>query len=211
MIDIMNEKFENLIENKLKIEQEKILLGGNVYKNRNFLPSLVVTPDKFDGLIEDLTMIQSICYQFSEDIVRLHADLFHDYEFDKDTNEDHPIYRILNEIAVPIVAKLSIANESAKDIKHKLSIDKQGTIYGDEYCFIAIILNEIFAVYTSLLSLTLSRKYLDESYVSAIKDRLGFLINPFYEELRQKFNVVQCNLATENLEALEELDSKTIH
>ena len=209
MADIMNEKFEKVIENKIKMEEEKILLGGSLYKNRNSLPSLIITPDNFNDLTNDLLMIQGICHQFSEDIVRLHADLFHDYGFnlDKDIKEDHPIYHLLNEIAVPIVAKLSLAQESAKDIENKLSIDKQGTIHGDEYCFISIALNELFAVYTSLLSLTLSRKYLDENYVNAIRERLSFLIHPQYEEMRQKFKVVQCNIIAEN----EERNFKTIH
>jgi len=216
MEDIMDKKFENLVIEKEKLETEKLRLGGAIYKNRNLLPSLIITEDNFKKITEDLEMIKKICHQFSEDIVRLHADLFCNYGFNEnhEKNQCSPIYSIINEIAVPLVAKLSIAKEQSEDGKRKVNAEliktKESTIYGDEYCFISIILNELFPTYTGLVSLMLGRTYFDENYLKVIKERMNFLIHPFYEELRKNFKVVEILRIIPN-PLHSELDSITIH
>lgn len=212
MADIMNKKFEDLVVEKEKIETEKLRLGGVIYKNRNLLPSLIITEDNFEKAIYDLKMVQKICNQFSEDIVRLHADLFCYYGFN-DNPEKHqtsPIYAILNEMAVPIVAKLGISKENAEEVEKKVNAEviqkKKSTIYGDEYCFIAIILNEIFPIYSGLVSLLLGRVYFNENYLTVITERMNFLMHPSYEALRKSFKVVEILRMFSN-----NLDSVTVH
>lgn len=197
MADIMNKKFDQLVIEKEKIETEMMKLGGVIYKNRNLLPSLTITADNLGKITSDLKMIQKICDQFSEDIVRLHADLFVHYGFNDcmEESQSNPIFSILNELAVPIVAKLGIAKRNAGDIAIKVNQEvshkNESTLYGAEYCFISIILNEIFPIYTGLISLALGRLYFDENYLDVLKQRIGFLLHPSYEALRKGFKVVE--------------------
>lgn len=208
----MSKELDNLIDKKEKFDTEMMKLGGVIYKNRNLLPSLIITEDNLEKITYDLKMIQKICDQFSLDIIRLHADLFVYYGFN-DNPEKHqasPIYAILNEMAVPIVAKLGISKESADDLEKKVNAQviqkNESIIYGEEYCFISIILNEIFPIYTGLVSLFLGRVYFDENYLTVIRERMNFLMHPSYEELRKSFKVVEILRIVSNIS-----NSVTIH
>jgi len=212
MADIMNKKFDEIVNAKEKLENERIQFGGIIYKNRNLLPSLIITEDNFHKIIDDLNMIQKICNQSSQDIVRLHADLFCHYGFydNHEKNQNSPIYAIINEMSIPIVAKLGIAKENADDLEKKINTDiiqkKKSTIYGEEYCFISIILNEIFPIYTGLVSFLLGRVYFDENYLEVIRQRLDFLMHPSYEALRKSFKVVEILRIISN-----PIDTVTVH
>jgi len=191
----MEKKYE--LHNKEKIEEEKILLGGNIYKNANYLPLIKVRSEDTASLREDLNIIDKIGKQFVEDIIRLHADLYIILACDQEDNKDIPINRVMNEIAIQTCAKINLALEQVREITQIIADYNRNKplniqLSGKQYCFISILLNELFMTYTSLIVILLSKRYIDEIYINAIRERLNLLMSAQYEQLRQKFQTVQC-------------------
>lgn len=194
---MLENELEKRIQNKSKLEEEKKLLGGAIYRVRHSLPNLIVNDDNFEIFIKDLRQIDKVCSQFGEDIVRLHADLHVAYEMHLEQNQESHINTIISEIAIPLCAKIHLAQYQARELLSFISkceedgVHDSANITGDDYCFIILMLHELFMIYTSLITLLLSKNYIDNNYIDAIRDRLFFMIHPEYELLRKKFNVVE--------------------
>lgn len=192
---MMDKKLETLLRNEKKMEEEKILFGGNIYKNINYLKSIRVTNENIDLLKENLNSIEKIGNQFVEDIIRLHAELYLILGGDKEDNNNNSTSSLVNEISIKTCSIINLALQEIRQI-NQMIVDcdaKNSDVYlsGKDYCFIAIFLHELFMSYSSLVVILLSKRYLDESYVNAIRERLNLLMSIQYESLRQNFNTVQ--------------------
>ena len=203
----MTKEFEDTLGFQLKMESEKQLFGGNIYAMAHKFPSLYITNDteqdsldcyRLESFLNYTKLINHISASCGSDLALLFAESYKLYEIDEDTIIHHDIKnKFIIDFCTEALAHLSLAlNQSEKLLQkinsYDLNEEVNLEISGNDYCFIVMILNNLFYYYTTIVNFILNKQYLNIEFIKSISERLSFIVSDEFESLRRMFKVIEC-------------------
>ncbi len=217
----MTKSFEDTLGIQFKMESEKKLFGGSIYDMAHKFPSIYIksikdkeNDESYDcyneeSFIKHVELLHNLIDTCGKDISLYFAKTYKLYEINDDTqNTDHN--KAIVTFCTDALAHLSLTlNQSGKlldkvnDLKNnkeiykktKLTIDEIKyfyTIDGTEYCFIAMVLMNLFYYYTTVFNFILHRSYLDNEVITNIRETLSFIVSNEFDSIRRIFKVIEC-------------------
>jgi hypothetical protein len=189
---------------------ERKLFGGNIYSSAHKFPSIYITNNKedlehnvynleyFTKYIKLINDMSTIC---GEDIAKLFAEIFKIYNISEDGINHSTQDEMIISFCTEALAHLSLAmNQSGKLINlieasfDPLSIRQQSNyeIEGKDYCFIVIVLNNLFHYYSTIINIVMQKRYLNTEFVRSISERLALILSYEFETMRRMFKVLEC-------------------
>ncbi len=183
--------FSDILNKKEQLEDEKILFGGEIYQYRHSLPHITIDLSNNEDYRMYVSRVKKVADQFGADICHLFAELCLLYNIVDDSDIKNPVKLSIQQIGSHILGKIALAMLQAKKIEEKILASDDCEILGEEYCFIAIMLQDLFNTYSFMISFLSRKRYLNEQFIISIKERLTFLISGAFEELKEMFMVVQ--------------------
>lgn len=215
----MTENFDDAIKIGLKREQEKQLFGGNLYEMAHKLPTIYITKNikesvdgiqntyNLESLINYTRVVRDISDSCGRDLALLFAELYKLYEIGIDNILPNPqnmfINTMITDFCTEAIALLSLALSQSEKLLEILNSDKDRNnleieITGNNYCFIVIILKNLFYYYSTIVNFITSKRYLNSDFISSISERLAFIVSNEFESIRRMFKVVECYKAIES-------------
>ena len=203
----MTKTFEDTLGIQLKMEMEKQLFGGNIYAMAHKFPSLYITNDegqntrdcdRLESFINYTKLINHIADSCGSDLALLFAESYKIYEIYENHIDQHDSkHKLIIEFCTEALAHLSLAlNQSEKLLEKINSQDLNGEvnleISGNDYCFIVMMLNNLFYYYTTIVNFILNKRYLNSEFIKSISERLCFIVSDEFESLRRMFKVIEC-------------------
>lgn len=190
----MTKAFDAILDRHNKLEEEKTKFGGDTYIKRHQLPQITVSFKDWNEFKDDIEIIKRIGKQFGGDFSHLSAELYILYEMDLEENAKNPYNLMIQHMAADTLGKISCALLQTGPLEDKIghffgdnTKDYDLLLNGDDYCFIALMLNELLFSYVSLINFLYIKRYLNEDFLNAIRDRLNFIISEQFESLRIRF------------------------
>lgn len=188
----MSNVIEKILDRENKLEDEKLLFGGDLYMFRHSLPPILINDSNVEDYQLKLKRISEIAKQFGGDITHLAAELY--VLFNSELIPNAHIQQIatlaLGKISCALLQIPDIEDKIENSIKNKEELNVE--ITGNDYCFIVVMLNDLLLSYLSMVNFIYIKNYLNDEFLNAIRDRLNFLLSHSYEDLRQTFKTVQC-------------------
>ena len=214
----MSQEFENILSRELQIEQEKQLFGGSIYAMAHKLPTIYITKHtneftedtdnlpNLESFINYTKLVKNISESCGSDLSLLFAELYKLYEIDiNDPNfndQTLSLNKMIIDFCTESIAHLSLALKQSEKLLERISSyedigDSKIEISGNDYCFIAMILNNLFYYYSTIINFIVKKRYLNTEFISSISERLAFIISNEFESIRRMFKVVECYKAIE--------------
>ncbi len=213
----MTQKLENILSRELQIEQEKQLFGGNIYAMAHLLPTIYITKDvkeekegvnnhyTFELFINYTYLVRDIIDKGGKDLSLVFAELFnlHGINIKNSCSDEDYIFKnkILIEFCAQTQMQLSLAlNQSEKLLETLKSYEDNNSnieIYGKDYCFIVIILNNLLQYYSTTINFLSNKVYFNTEFFSDMSERLNYILSNEFESIRRMFKVVECYRAIE--------------
>lgn len=203
----MTKTFEDTLGIQLKMESEKQLFGGNIYAMAHKFPSLYITNDegqnprdcdRLESFINYTKLINNIADSCGSDLALLFAESYKIYEIYEGHIDQHDIkHKVIIEFCTEALAHLSLALNQSEKLLEKinsqdLNAEVNLEISGNDYCFIVMMLNNLFYYYTTIVNFILNKRYLNGEFVKSISERLCFIVSDEFESLRRMFKVIEC-------------------
>jgi hypothetical protein len=197
----MSNNFDTLLGTKKRVEGEKIMFGGDMYVKRHCLPEIHINSDNLKIYLGIIEKIDKIATQFGMDFALLSKEISIIFNLEKEegnvTQADIVIQSVFHQALGTIACALEEINPLRKRIDKifgKKPMEKENSIYlhGEDYCFIAKMLNELWPSYINLLNLIYIKRYFKEEDLLPIRERLSFILSNEYEDIRKYFKCVQC-------------------
>jgi len=205
----MNVDISEILKRKAALEEEKILFGGEVYLNRHILPPITIDMDNNEDYRGYVSSIKHIAEQFGADCCHLFAELCYLYKIMDEEDLKHPLKLPIQQIGSHILGKISLAILQTNKIQEILLENEEYELSGEDYCFIIIMLQDLFNTYCYMVAFLQRKQYLNDALRESIRERLMFLISGSFEELREMFLVAQSYDIIEK--RMEEGKMNTIH
>lgn len=201
----MTKKFEKMISEESEIDEAKNFFGGDIYAMSHRLPSIYLSyNEKMDYNLKSFThytkLVRDVADQFGRDLSLLYAELYKLYGIDEDNKTqsapDNQQTRIICD-RMSTLAQLTLSLEQSKKLLEILNyFDENQTegcvIHGNDYCFIAIMLNNLFCYYSTVVNFIANKRYLNKEFIESISERLSFIVSNEVESMRRMFKVVEC-------------------
>lgn len=203
----MTKDITSLILNNSQEEMERKLFGGNIYSSAHKFPSLYITNieqdlehnaynlEYFTKYIKLINDMSSIC---GEDIAKLVAEIFKIYNLSEKGIHQSTQDEMIISFCTEALANLSLAmNQSGKLINligshFDHSTKSNYEIEGKDYCFIVIVLNNLFHYYSTIINLVIQKRYLNNEILKSISERLSLIVSYEFETMRRIFKVLEC-------------------
>lgn len=209
--------FDEKLSQESKIELEKQLFGGHIYTMSHTFPSIYITNNKDDvdncydlqSFINYTQLVHNIADSCGRDLAVLFAESYKLYEIGDSALADH-FYehetfknKMIIDFCTEALAHLSLAlNQSTKLLEtlnsHKDVDDLNLEIPGKDYCFIVMLLNNLFYYYNTIVNFITNKRYLNNEFIESISERFTLLISNSFETLRRIFKVLECYEAVES-------------
>lgn len=167
-------------------------------------PTIFIGKDEKETYRNYINMVEKICNTFERDTAVILEEICKIYNIPlslDDRKKINNIHAMIFETGAHFINDISSAIKESKELISEIENkreDEMITLDGSRYFFIVRALNFLFYYYTQIIFILRSRKYLDERYIAAIRERLVFLISPEMEEVRKFFKVVECFESMEN-------------
>ena len=206
----MTKNLDPIILNISQEEMEKQLFGGNIYALSHKLPSLQIvynTENKTDyncdvkSFTNYINLIKDISDKCGGDLALLFAEVYNLYHIeDEITNCNNVKNKMIVDFCTEALANISLAlNQSEKLIEKINDYEKIKdiniefiTIIGKDYCFIVMMINNLFYYYTTIINFIINKRYLNNEFIQSISERLFFIVSEEYESIRRMFKVIEC-------------------
>lgn len=206
----MADEFNEAASKEAQFELAKSMLGEDIYEMSHRFPTIHIINDKenysfynIESFITYTKTLQHIADSCGKDMTLLSAELFKLYELVQEDPDDVPQNN--KEIAYfcsKALANLSLALTQCNNLIEKLdNYDKEGEvnveIHGREFCFIVMMLDNLFNYYSMFAKCLMHKRYIDKAFIDSLQERISFTISEEMEVLRSIFNVVECYKALE--------------
>lgn len=195
----MKKDINDLLEDKVDIEEERQILGAALYKVQDDLPSIIIDDESIEEWIQTFYVLKNICDQFGSDMTSIFAELtiLHEIkELSDIKDEEKEAIRLTYLIIRGLLTHaMNQAQQNIDFLQTSLNnehIMKATEINGSGYYFIPIILNNLLSSYTTLICFMMKKVYLNSQFIDSIRERVMFLVSPEFEEIRMKFKVAEC-------------------
>lgn len=205
----MKKDFDDAILRAAKVEEAKQLFGGELYTKSYKLPSLHISKENEDEentcyntdfFISSVSYINNIANSCGNDMALLMGEVFILYGIDT-TNEN--LVDVTQEQAMIILlakttfANLSLCSEQSNELleilgSYDFSNNATLEVTGKDYCFISLVLNELFYSYATILNFLIKKRYLNDEFIKSISERLDLIISSEFDALRRIFKTVEC-------------------
>jgi hypothetical protein len=209
---------ENMINNDNELkhihisdieELSKQMCEHAMYKYADQLPPIIVNNDEKDNYYRPrFQMYCEIILDLTELSGRQLSDLYKEfvelYGLEKNANEVQAIYLVkFFDDALTIILQ---ARKQSTILLDSLMNPNKVVINGEEYCFIAIFLNNLFQYYSFVLQIIMLKEYLTVEALDKYSERFAFMLSPKFQSIRLAFRVMECSEKIEQV-----LKQETVH
>ena len=199
------------MDKELKIAQdcveelEKQLIGQDLYKYAYKLPLIIINNDSKDSYYRPrfrhyVEMIREISELAGQELYMLNEEIYKIYEIrdssDKTTN------KLLIDFTVHAVGQIKLSYEQSTKMLVNLDDKNKTLIKGEEYCFIAMMLNSIFSNYSFVFNAIMIKRYANDEFLETMRERFSFLLSTEFQFLRKIFKSVECHARIESSDTL---------
>lgn len=203
----MTKTFEDTLGTQLKMESEKQLFGGNIYAMAHKFPSLYITNDteqdsidfySIESFINYTNITNRIANSCGSDLALLFAESYKLYEIYEGHIDQHDSrHKLIIDFCTEALAHLSLALNQSEKLLEKINSYDQNSginleISGNDYCFIVMMLNNLFYYYTTIINFILNKRYVNIDFIKSISERLSFIVSAEFESIRRMFKVIEC-------------------
>lgn len=210
----MKKDIDEAILRAAKAEEAKQLFGGEFYTKSYKFPALSISKENKDEenscyntdfFINTVSYINNIANSCGNDMALLMGELFILYGIDID-NENladvNPVQTMIILLAKTTFANLSFCSEQSDELlKILVSYDFSNNaileVTGKDYCFIALMLNELFYSYSTIVNFIIKKRYFNDEFIKSISKRLDLIISSEFDALRRIFKTIECYRETE--------------
>jgi len=199
---------DSLIKKKSQLEEEKILFGGEIYQHRHILPKIKIDMSNHEEYSILISKVKQVGQTIGSHIAHLFAELVILYQV-TENNLKNPVSLSIQQISTHMLGKIAFAMLQVDKLENILEENDDYDMVGDDYCFISIMLQDLFNSYSFMLSFVQRKRYFSPEDINSIRNILNFFISSQYEELREMFYVAQGYTMIEK--QLEDNNINTVH
>jgi hypothetical protein len=201
----MIKNLTDFIFDKSQEETERQLFGANIYSSAHKFPSIYITNRKQDleyneYNLESFTkytkLINNISNNCGSDLALLFGEIYNIYKID---NESITLdQQIIIDFCTESLAHLSLAMKQSDQLINNIETSFDNfkksnyEIEGKDYCFIVMMLNNLFYYYSTIVNLIIQKRYLNIEFIRSISERLSFIVSEEFETIRRIFKVIEC-------------------
>lgn len=205
----MKKDFDEAMLRAAQLEETKQLVGGDIYKMLYKLPSLHISKTTegkengfydVDSFISCLSLLTGIISSYGLNLSLLNAELYNLHGINPNASPE--IFDSFSDYEKMIVFMcksnmdiMSIAhtqNEKLSEIIHSHDFSSDLEINSIDYCFIVVMLNNLFFMYSSLINSILLKRYLNKELIEKISEGFNLMICSDFDWVRRMFRVVEC-------------------
>lgn len=178
-------------------EIEKSIFGGNIYHSAYKFPKHQITKENIETFKNYTTLIKDISETCGREITLLFAEICLIYGVeDKEIEEQSETNKFIIEFCTRSIGHLSLCLTQSENILNLINKyenkDKTLEIEGKDYCFMVILLNNLFYYYTNTFNFIITKKYASEDFIKLMSERLYFITSEEFQSIRRLFKVVEC-------------------
>ncbi len=174
-------------------EIEEAHFGGGIYHDAYKLPQIIINSKNIETFKNYTTLVRDISQACGEEITILFANLYMTYDMKEEQNNViHDPIKYFCTIAIGQLALSLKQSEKLILLINEFDNKKEDiNINGKEYCFILIMLNKLFYIYTKIYSLLSKKRYFGSENVECMLQRLSFILSDEFESIRKLFKTVE--------------------
>lgn len=190
----MGQDLKDILSQKAKIEEERQVIGHDLYDIKDKLPPLVITKESLKDYIHVLKMFKVISNQFGEDITLIYANLCNVYGIQEIEDISDPQKEAIRIFFLMVRGQLAHSLIQCEEIISTIEDkeDFEGEIAGQSYYMIPVALMCLTGAYITLVNCVAQKLYFDQSYIDGLRERLMCLYSPEFEYMRIMFKTVEC-------------------
>lgn len=171
------------------------------------LPDITISIERLEQFKSDLEMLDKIANQFGGDVSHLFAEICLIYDIMSPEALENEAKRLIRGYCLSIMGNLNHAMEEVKHLRSNVTYEEM-IMQGHEYFQIYGMLRNLRSEYVSILGLINEKKYFTKEMLDSVMERLRFLYDIEFEELKGRFKVVEALRAAS--EAFGTIESPSI-
>ncbi len=180
---------------------EKAHFGEGIYISAHKLPPIILTSKNIETFKNYTGLVRDISESCGKEITLLFAELYKIYGMEDE--ENNSVNNAIIYFCTKAIGQLSLSLKQSEkllilmnDFENKK--EEKVNIEGADYCFILILLNRLFCVYSTIYTLILEKRYFGKENLKAILERLSFILSEEFESIRRLFKTVECDAAIDS-------------
>lgn len=178
-------------------EMEKSIFGGNVYHSAYKFPTHQITKENIETFKNYTALVKEISETCGKEMTLLFAEIYKIYNIkDEEIEEQTPTNKFIIQFCTTAIGHLSLALSQSDNILSLINASEEDEIKlqleGKDYCFVVILLQNIFHYYTCMFNMILNKKYASEDFIKIISERLYFTTSEEFQSIRRLFKAVEC-------------------